>query len=92
MEDDAQHYLPSACAYDIFPRILYTYRPLRYRWEKLFACIERMYWNRVYMDGLYVGFPIETVRLSLAQLDAAPSSLLPEISGGRLRPSGDVSF
>lgn len=92
MEDDTQHFLPSACAYDIFPRILYSYRPLRYRWEGLFACIERLYWNRVYMDGLYVEFPIVTVRLSLAQLDADPSSCLPEKSGRRLRAVIDESI
>lgn len=87
MEDDTQHFLPSACAYDIFPHILYTYRSLRYRWEGLFTCIERLYWSRVYMDGLYVEFRIETIRRSLAQLDSDPSSRLPEKSGRRLRPS-----
>jgi hypothetical protein len=92
MEDDTQHFLPSACAYDIFARILYTYRPLRYRREGLFACIERLYWNRVYMNGLYVDFPIEAIRLNLTQLDANPSTPLAEKSGRRLRRSSNDSM
>lgn len=85
VEDDTQHYLSSACAFDIFPRILHRYRPLHYRWEQLYACIERLYWNRVYINGIYAEFPIETVRLRLEQLASAPTSNLPEKSGRRFR-------
>lgn len=87
LEDGAHHFLPSACAFDLLPRILYSYRPLRYRWEGLFGCIERVYWNRLYLDGIYSKFPIERVRDSLTQLDADPSVCLPSISGMRKRAS-----
>lgn len=84
LEDDPQHFLPSACAFDIFPRILYSYRPLRYRWEGLFTCIERLFWNRVYFDGIYHKFPIEVIRTNLALLDTTPNSDFHQISGKRL--------
>lgn len=87
LENDTQHFLPSACAFDILPRILYSNRPLRYRWENLFACIQRLFWNRVYLNGLYYKFSIETVRNSLTQLDADPSARLLNMSGNRLKPA-----
>ncbi|MGR4877050.1 hypothetical protein [Pseudoxanthomonas sp. LARHCG66] len=81
MEDDARHYLPSACAYDLLPRVLYGNPALRYRWEGLFACIERLFWNRIYYSGRFSVFPIEAVRVGLQALDADPRAVLPVVSG-----------
>lgn len=89
LEDDPLHFLSSACAFDIFPRILYSYPPLRYRWEGLFICIERLFWNRVYLNGIYYKFPIEVIRDNLRELDLDPSTRLPQMSGSRIRPARD---
>jgi hypothetical protein len=85
LEDDPHHFLPAACAFDILPRILYSHQPLRYRWESLFQCLERIFWKRVYSTGAYYHFPIETVRSSLDALDADPATELPRMSGRRFR-------
>ena len=81
LEDDPQHYLPSACAFDLLPRVLYGNPALRYRWEGLFACIERLFWNRIYYSGFHVSFPIDTIREGLKALDADPAAVLPIMSG-----------
>lgn len=85
LEDDLQHYLPSACAFDLLPRVLYSNPALRYRWEGLFACIERLFWNRIYVWGFHATFPIDTIREGLQALDANPSAVLPIMSGYRDR-------
>lgn len=83
---DAQHhYLPAACAFDILPRILYTHRPLRYRWEDLFACLKRIFWEYMYSDRMDCKFPIGTTRAGLQILDADPTAELPQLSGKRMR-------
>lgn len=81
LDDDPHHFLPSACAFDIFPRVLVTHQPLRYCWQELFSCIERIFWKRSYVDGIYFNFPKSTVQTSLEALDASPSAILPCISG-----------
>ncbi|WP_296248116.1 hypothetical protein [uncultured Stenotrophomonas sp.] len=81
LEDDARHYLPSACAFDLLPRVLYSNPALRYRWEGLFACIERLFWNRIYYSGIRFSFPINTIREGLQALDADPFAVLPIMSG-----------
>ena len=88
LEDDPLHYLPSACAFDLLPRVLYSHKPLRYQWEGLFNCLERIYWKRVYITGSSYLFPIETIRASLAALDADPGTVLPRMSGNRYRVIG----
>lgn len=83
--DSQRHYLPAACAFDILPRILYTYRPLRYRWEGLFACLKNILWVYLYADRLDCKFSMETVGSSLQALDANPAAELPQLSGKRVR-------
>ena len=87
LENDPLHFLPAACAYEIFPRILYSHKPLRYRWEGLFECLHKVLWCRVYSNGASFRFPIETVRRSLAVLDADPASTLPNLTGLRVAMS-----
>jgi hypothetical protein len=89
LEEDSLHFLPAECAFDILPRVLYSYRPLNYRWEDLFACLERVFWKRLYGDGAYFKFPIETVRTSLRVLNSDPAAKLPRKSGNRLRVIGE---
>lgn len=86
LEDDPSHFLPSACAFDIFPRILYSYAPLRYRWEELFACIERLYWNRLYLGGAYFKFSRDVVHENLTLLNTSPNASLRGMSGKRIKP------
>lgn len=85
LDDDPHHFLPAACAFDIFPRVLYSHRPLRYRWEGLFNCLHRIYWSRVYLDGAIYTYPIESVYSGLNALDANPAAELPQMSGKRRR-------
>lgn len=83
--DSQRHYMPAACAFDILPRVLYTYPSLRYRWEGLFTCLELIFWSYVYSDRRDCKFSIETVRSSLQALDTDPTAELPQLSGKRVR-------
>lgn len=89
MENEPQQFLPAACAFDILPRVLYSHKPLRYRWELLFECLERIFWKRAYSIGLCYAFPVDVVRSSLQALDANPSAQLPQMSGKRYRVIDD---
>lgn len=85
MEDHPQHFFASTCAFDLLPRVLYGNPALRYRWEGLVVCIERIFWNRVYTSGFHGIFLIETIRDGLTKLDADPNATLPLQSGKRSR-------
>lgn len=85
LDNDPQHYLPSACVFDLFPRILYSHRALRYRWEGLYACMERIFWKRLYITKMSYDYSIDTVRSNLQALDLDPSADLPRVSGNRFR-------
>lgn len=87
LENDPLHFLPAACAYEIFPRILYSHKPLRYRWEGLFECLRKVLWCRVYSNGASFHFPIEMIHRSLAALDADPEATLPNLTGLRVSTS-----
>ncbi|MEZ5462796.1 hypothetical protein [Dokdonella sp.] len=85
LDDDPHHFLPSACAFDIFPRVLFAHQPLRYVWQELFSCIERIFWKRSYVDGMHYNFPESSVRSSLRALDVNPSAILACMSGKNTR-------
>lgn len=85
LEDDPRHYLPSAGAFDVLPRVLYAHKPLRYRWEDLFACLDRIFWKRVYSIGATYSFPVEQVQSGLEMLTTNPRAKLPFTSGTRNR-------
>jgi len=89
MENEPQQFLPAACAFDILPRVLYSHSPLRYRWELLFECLERIFWKRAYSIGLSYAFPMDVVRSSLEALVVNPSAQLPRMSGKRYRVIDD---
>ena len=89
LEEDPQHFLPATCAFDIFPRVLYTYPPLAYRWENLYACLERIYWRRLYGNGAYFLREIGTVRANLQALQIDSTSVLPMLSGNRVPKLND---
>lgn len=84
LENDPLHFLPAACAYEIFPRILYSHKPLRCRWEGFFECLRKVLWCRVYSNGASFDFPVETVHRSLAALDADPEATVPNLTGLRV--------
>lgn len=81
IKDGPAHFLPSACAFDLLPRMLHSYSPLCYDWENLFHCLDRIFWKRSYPGGIHFELPIDVVRSSLCTLDADPGAELPQISG-----------
>lgn len=85
LDNDPQHFLSSACAFDIFPRVLYSHQPLRYRWEGLYVCLERIYWKRIYISKMCFNYSIDAVRSNLQALDQDPSTDIPRVSGKRFR-------
>jgi hypothetical protein len=89
LEQDPQHFLPASRAFDIFPRVLAKYPPLAYRWEDLFHCLNRIYWQRVYGDGMYYTMDIATVSAGLQMLRTDPGSTLQMMSGKRIRMIGE---
>lgn len=85
LEDDPQQFLPAACAYDMLPRMLYSYQALRYRWETLFGCMHRLLWNRVYSTDAVYTYEMDAVRNNLDQLLRHPDTVLGRRSGNRLK-------
>lgn len=85
LEDAPRHFLPSACAFDIFPYVLYSHKPLAYTWKGLYSCIERIFWNMVYVNGLQNEFRIEDVEAGLRSLKEDPTVALSSQSGKRQR-------
>ena len=88
LEDDPRHYLPASCAFQILPNVLYRHRALRYRWEGLFECLDRIFWKRMYVTGAYYKFPIETVRSGLERLTMDTSAELLRIAAMRSGTTG----
>ena len=82
--DDPQHSLPTMCAFDMLPYVLHQYVPLRFSWEKLFACLDRVFFRRVYGEsGAYFDFPRKRVEKGLAALETDPHAVLKPMSGLR---------
>jgi hypothetical protein len=83
INSDPHHYLPAFCAFDMLPRILYSYPELRYCWEQLFECLRMTYWNRKYVHNMTLVPRKETIVEHLATLDANPHALIAPKSGIR---------
>lgn len=84
LSDDPRHSIPAACAFDVLPRVLYKHGQLRYRWENLYLCLERIYWRRSYGEGFQAhAYSIEQIRSNLTSLEANPTSALIQVSGKR---------
>lgn len=81
LEDDPYQHLPAAAAFDILPYVLFSNPPLLYRWECLFLCLHRIFWNRVTSTGAIFMFPEETVRSGLAKLKKDPTADLKPMAG-----------
>lgn len=80
--DDPRHSLPTMCAFDMLPYVLHRCAPLRFRWENLFACLERVFFRRIYGDsGAYYDFPRQRVASGLVTLDSDPNAPLRQMSG-----------
>lgn len=89
--DDSQHSLPTMCAFDMLPYVLHQSAPLRFRWEKLFSCLERVFFRRLYgEDGDCCSFPRERVEEGLAALDNDPNAILRPMSGLRAKRKIDA--
>ncbi len=83
LDEDPLHSLPALCAYDVFPRVLYRHLPLAHKWQVLYRCIERIYWLKLYGDGVYFKLGIETIEDNLASLRTDPAKPLVMKSGLR---------
>lgn len=83
IEYDPLHKLAAASAYDIFPRILYSHKPLAYKWERLFGCIHSVFWQNIYGEGLVFPKEIDTVRNNLEELYRNPNAKWKMTSGTR---------
>lgn len=93
MESDPQNFLPVACAFDILPYALYSHSPFAYRWEALSHCLDRIYWQRLYGDGMDYETKIEVVRQHLSRLRIDPTTILPmTMSGRRVRNVERAAF
>ena len=85
LEHAPQHYLPALCAFDILPYVLYGHPALRYRWEGLFECCKRIFWNMIYVTGQIGQFQLEEVQARLKALEADPLTSLPQLAGVRVK-------
>ena len=83
--DDPRHSLPTMCAFDILPRVLCAHPPLRTRWQILYACLERVFFARVYGDGICLAFSAAAIERALARLDTDAHAELPQLAGRRKR-------
>lgn len=87
--DDARHSLPTMCAFDILARVLRAHPPLRFKWQLLYACLERVFFARVYGDGICLSFSAAAVERALGVLDQDARAELPQLSGRR-KPTLDT--
>lgn len=86
LSDDPRHSLPAMCAYDALPRALVANPALAYRWEALFACIERVFWRRAYGgNGAFFECSMEKFRSNLDALRLDPNAPQHQM-GGRSPP------
>lgn len=83
INDDRRHYLPALCAYDLVPRVLHSHPELRAVWERLYDCLEFVYWNRAYLGNMTFRPSKEKVAECLGQLDANPSAAIEQLAGRR---------
>ena len=49
--DEPRHWLPTLCAFEIFPLVLLDNPHFNARWEELYAAVELAFWRRVYHSG-----------------------------------------
>ncbi|WP_290594578.1 hypothetical protein [Arenimonas sp. SCN 70-307] len=85
LEHAPQHYLPALCAFDILPYVLSGNPALRYRWEGLFGCCKRIFWNMIYVTGQVGQFRLEEVQTRLRALEVEPGVPLPQLAGVRVK-------
>ena len=84
LSDDPRHALPAMCAYDVLPRVLVAHPALSYRWEGLYACIDRVFWRRAYGgSGAVFEFSADKFRSNLEALRCNSFALLHQMAGGR---------
>jgi hypothetical protein len=83
LDHDPSHLLPSLCAIDVFPHVIYRHPALAFRWEHLHACLSRIFLERLYSGGAVFNFPIEHVRANLLALRERRPSDLTMLSGIR---------
>lgn len=69
--NEPRHLLPAVCAIEILPEVLHQNAPLRYRWEALFACIERILSRRLRPDGPCLKIARDQIATALEALSAA---------------------
>lgn len=81
--DDPRHSLPTMCAFDILPHVLCANPPLRSNWPLLYGCLERVFFARVYGDGICLDFSAAAVERALCMLDQDAGAELPQLSGRR---------
>lgn len=65
---DPSHFIPSACAFDMLPHVLLATPSLLEQWPRLFACLDRVFFRRVYADGITFPFDPSIVVEALAGL------------------------
>lgn len=83
LDHDPSHLLPSLCAIDLLPYVIYRHAALQFRWERLFACLSRIFLERLYSGGAIFNHPAELVRDNLLAIRERRHSDLIVLSGTR---------
>lgn len=80
--------MPARCALDLFPRVVHRHPALAFQWEKLYACLSRIFWRRAYSNGVGYEFDIEVTRQNLLALqEGRPDDM--KLYSGRRAPRGE---
>ena len=83
LDHDPSHYTPARCALDLFPRVVHRHPALAFQWEKLYACLSRIFWQRAYSNGVGYQFDIEVTRQNLLALQEGRPDDMKLYSGRR---------
>lgn len=78
---DPSHFLPTACAYDMLPRVLLATPPLLAVWDRLFTCLDLIFFRRSYAGGMYFEFSQSDVANALTSLPTDPRFRWPLAAG-----------
>lgn len=65
---DPSHFLPAACAFDMLPRVLIATPLLLPPWKSLYACLDRIFFQRIYADGMYWQFEQTVIEDAVSHL------------------------
>jgi len=87
-----EHSFPSLCAFDMFPHVLLRYPQWRHRWRVLADCLHRVFWCRIYLDGIMMDLPMSLLERNVEMVLANRWARPQRVSGRLLNAIRDYDL